>query len=160
VRLAVLLHRHDQYFKRDDVGIIYQMNVVPGRRRSLVGATLVKAMFERAAYGCRLFCCWCAQDIEANHFWESLGFVPLAFGRDRARRGACTSSGSGGFARGTRRRRIGSRARRRAGAIREDRLVLPIPPGHALERCEADRAAVSPETKSRRRHAPVPAGSR
>src|SRR5262245_49766315 len=32
----------DQYFKRDDVGIIYQMNVVPDRRRSLVGATLVK----------------------------------------------------------------------------------------------------------------------
>src|SRR5688500_5925540 len=70
---------HDQYFKRDDVGIIYQLNVVPDRRRSLVGATLVKAMFDRAAYGCRLFCCWCAQDIEANHFWESLGFVPLAF---------------------------------------------------------------------------------
>ena len=54
---------HDQYFKRDDVGIIYQMNVVPGRQRSFVGATLLKAMFDRAAYGCRLFCCWCAQDI-------------------------------------------------------------------------------------------------
>src|SRR3954449_7955795 len=30
----------DQYFKRDDVGIIYQLNVVPGRQRSFVGATL------------------------------------------------------------------------------------------------------------------------
>jgi GNAT superfamily N-acetyltransferase len=70
---------NDQYFKRDDVGIIYQVNVAPGKQRSLIGAMLVKAMFDRAAYGCRLFCCWCAQDIEANRFWESLGFVPLAF---------------------------------------------------------------------------------
>src|SRR6267154_2675581 len=30
---------NDQYFKRDDVGIIYQMNVVPDRQRGLIGAT-------------------------------------------------------------------------------------------------------------------------
>jgi hypothetical protein len=41
--------------------------------------TLLKAAFERASYGVRLFCCWCAQDIEANRFWESVGFVPLAY---------------------------------------------------------------------------------
>ena len=70
---------NDRYFKRDDVGIIYQMNVVPDAQRKLVGAMLIKAMFERAAYGCKLYCCWCAQDIEANRFWESIGFVPLAF---------------------------------------------------------------------------------
>src|SRR6266498_2512430 len=46
----------DQYFKRDDVGIIYQLNVVPTKQRGLIGATLIKAMFDRAAYGCRLFC--------------------------------------------------------------------------------------------------------
>src|SRR5688572_23451281 len=69
----------DRYMGRDDVGIVYQMNVAPVEQRKLIGATLVKAVFERAAYGCRLFCCWCAQDIDANYFWESLGFVPLAF---------------------------------------------------------------------------------
>ncbi len=69
----------DRYFKHDDVGIIYQMNVVPGHRRKLVGVSLIKALFDRAAYGCKLYCCWCAQDIEANYFWESLGFIPLAF---------------------------------------------------------------------------------
>jgi hypothetical protein len=69
----------DRYFKRDDVGIIHQLNVAPGRQRGFVGATLLRAMFDRAAYGCRLFCCWCAQDIEANKFWESMGFVPLAY---------------------------------------------------------------------------------
>jgi hypothetical protein len=45
---------NDRYSERDDVGIIYQMNVVPGRQRGLIGATLLKAQFERSAYGCRL----------------------------------------------------------------------------------------------------------
>src|SRR5687767_10679654 len=39
---------NDQYFKHDDVGIIYALNVVPGSQRKLIGATLIKAMFERA----------------------------------------------------------------------------------------------------------------
>ncbi|MEM8495651.1 MAG: hypothetical protein AAF663_09730, partial [Planctomycetota bacterium] len=33
----------DRYFKRDDVGIIYQVNVAPGSRRGLIGAALVRA---------------------------------------------------------------------------------------------------------------------
>src|SRR5688500_9890072 len=60
---------NDRYFKRDELGVIYQLNVVPTAQRKLIGATLIKAMFERAAYGCKLFCLWCAQDIAANHFW-------------------------------------------------------------------------------------------
>ncbi|HEX3357504.1 MAG TPA: GNAT family N-acetyltransferase [Tepidisphaeraceae bacterium] len=125
---------NDQYFKRDDVGIIYQMNVAPGKQRGFVGATLVKAMFERAAWGCKLFCCWCAQDIAANHFWESLGFVPLAF------RTGSRGKGAKGGARvhifWQRRIREGDTttpywfpSQTSSGAIREDRLVLPIPPG-------------------------------
>src|SRR5690606_3400478 len=50
----------DRYFKRDDVGIVYQLNVAPGSRRGLIGATLLKEVFARAAWGCKLFCCWCA----------------------------------------------------------------------------------------------------
>ncbi len=127
---------NDRYFKRDDCGIIYQMNVVPGNQRKLVGATLLQALFERSAYGCKLYCCWCAQDIEANRFWEACGFVPLAFR-------------SGGLA-----RRAGSEKKARVhifwqkriragdvttpwwyptetsgGSIRENRVVLPILPG-------------------------------
>jgi hypothetical protein len=76
-----------------------------------------------------LFCCWCAQDLPANHFWESMGFVPIAF-----------RAGSTG------KRRVHIFWQRRIndgdtttpywypsmtnqGAIREDRLVFPIPPG-------------------------------
>jgi GNAT superfamily N-acetyltransferase len=143
----------DQYFKRDDCGIIYQVNVVASHRRALVGAMLVQAMFERAAYGCKLFCCWCAQDIEANQFWESLGFVPLAFrtgsrGRAVARAGRAASftdnwqpvtgnsSGPRVHIFWQRRIRAGDTttpywfpAQTNSGSLREDRLVLPIPPG-------------------------------
>ncbi len=123
----------DRYFKRDDCGIIYQLCVADGQRRGLIGAMLVKAMFDRAAYGCRLFCCWCAQDIEANRFWESLGFVPLAF------RAGSEKKGKRGMPRvhifWQKRIRPGDTttpwwfpAKTDSGSIREDRLVLPIPP--------------------------------
>jgi hypothetical protein len=120
---------HDQYFKRDDVGIIYQLNVVPDHRRGLIGAALLKAQFERSAYGCRLYCCWCAQDIEANHFWEACGFVPLAF-----RAGSETRRRVHIF--WCKRIRAGDTttpwwfpAETKGGAMMDDRLVFPIPPG-------------------------------
>lgn len=124
----------DRYFKREDVGVIYQMNIEPAYRRGLVGATLLKAMFERSAYGVRLFCCWCAQDLAANHFWESMGFVPLAF------RTGSRSKGPDGMGRvhifWQKRIREGDDStpwwypsQTGGGAIREDRIVLPIPPG-------------------------------
>jgi N-acetylglutamate synthase-like GNAT family acetyltransferase len=122
----------DRYFKRDDVGIIHQMNVVPGKQRGFVGATLLRAMFDRAAYGCRLFCCWCAQDIEANHFWESMGFVPLAYraGSEKKRKGGRVHIFW------QKRIREGDNetpwwfpCATTAGAMNADRLVLPIPPG-------------------------------
>ena len=120
---------HDQYFKRDDVGIIYQMNVAPERQRSLVGAMLVKAMFDRAAYGCRLFCCWCAQDIEANYFWESLGFIPLAFRAGSREKGRVHIFWQRRIRAGDTSTPYWFPAQTSAGSIREDRLVLPIPPG-------------------------------
>jgi hypothetical protein len=123
----------DRYFKRDDVGIIYQMNVMPGRQRSLVGAMLLKSQFERSAYGCKLYCCWCAQDIAANKFWEAMGFVALAF----------RTGGTGNKKHGPRMHIFWQKRIRQgdestpwwfpsetsSGAIRENRIVLPIPPG-------------------------------
>ena len=98
----------------------------------MIGATLIKAMFDRAAYGCKLFCCWCAQDIEANYFWESLGFIPLAFragsrGKQRVhifwqRRIRAGDTGGGATP-------YWFPSQTTSGSIREDRLVFPIPPG-------------------------------
>jgi hypothetical protein len=120
---------NDQYFKRDDVGIIYQMNVLPRKQRGFIGASLLKAQFERSAYGCKLYCCWCAQDIAANKFWEAMGFVPLAF-----RAGSEKKSRVHIF--WQKRIRSGDvttpwwfPSKTAGGSIREDRIVLPIPPG-------------------------------
>jgi hypothetical protein len=119
----------DRYFKRDDVGVVYQLNVVPMKQRSLIGAALIQASFERAAYGCKLFCCWCAQDLDANYFWESLRFIPLAFRAGSAGKGRTHIFWQ-------RRIRAGDTAtpywfpsKTDGGSMREDRLVLPIPPG-------------------------------
>lgn len=126
----------DKYMKREECGIVYQLNVTPGEHRKLVGATLIKHVFDRAAYGCTLFCCWCAQDLEANYFWESIGFVPLAF-RTGSRRGK-TSAGGGPRIHIFWQRRIREGdtetpywfpSETTGGAVRENRLVLPIPPG-------------------------------
>ena len=128
VPLGYIISR-DRYLKRDELGVIYQLCVAPGTQRKLVGAALVREVFARSAYGCKLYCCWCAQDLEANYFWESLGFLPIAF-----------RAGSSGKKRVHIfwQRRIGVDdattpywypSQTNAGAIREDRLVFPIPPG-------------------------------
>lgn len=119
----------DRYFKRDDCGIIYQLGVEPGMRRSLVGATLIKAMFDRAAYGCKLFCCWCAQDIEANCFWESLGFLPLAFRAGSRAKGRIHIFWQRRIRAGDTTTPYWFPSQTTSGSIREDRIVLPIPPG-------------------------------
>ena len=41
----------DRYLKRDELGVIYQLCVTPGHQRGLIGATLVKEVFERSALG-------------------------------------------------------------------------------------------------------------
>ncbi|MEM9415838.1 MAG: hypothetical protein AAGA29_10225 [Planctomycetota bacterium] len=121
--------------------MIYQMNVVPERRRGLVAASLLRAMFERSAYGVKLYCCWCAQDLAANRFWEAMGFVPLAF-RTGSRKKSWKGE-DGARHKGPRihifwqkRIRQGDHetpwwfpSQTGSGAMREDRIVLPIPPG-------------------------------
>lgn len=130
-RLGYVASR-DRYLKRDELGVIYQLCVAEAGRRKLVAATLLRDVFARSLYGCRLYCCWCAQDLAANRFWEALGFQPIAF-----RTGSRTKG-----AKGKPRVHIFWQKRVRddvtpwwypsetgGGAIRENRLVLPIPIG-------------------------------
>lgn len=85
--LAYCISR-DRYLKRDELGVIYQLCVEPAYQRGYIAAAMLREVFNRSAYGCRLYCCWCAQDLAANKFWESMGFVPLAFraGSDKKKR--------------------------------------------------------------------------
>ncbi len=119
----------DRYLKRDELGVVYQLCVAEGNKRKLIGATLLKAVFERSAYGCKLYCCWCAQDIAANRFWESMGFVPVAFragstGKQRVHIFWQKRINADDFE-----TKYWYPCQTNAGAIREDRLVFPIPPG-------------------------------
>ena len=134
----------DRYQKRDEIGYVTQINVLPEYRRSLVAASLLQAQFDRSAYGCRLYCCWCAQDlVSANEFWEAMGFVAIAF------RTGSRTRGQRSEIRGQKRARIHIFWQKRirasdegagatpwwypsttgGGELREDRLVFPIPPG-------------------------------
>jgi len=123
----------DKYSKREDVACIYSVCVQKRRQRGLIGAALVQNAFERMPYGVKLCCCWCAQDLEAGHFWEALGFVPLAYR-------------TGSAAPGKERIHIFWQKRLRAGdvetpywypsltsggALNAGRLVLPMLPGMA-----------------------------
>jgi hypothetical protein len=105
------------------------MNVAPGKQRGLIGATLLKAQFERSAYGCKLYCCWCAQDIAANRFWEAMGFVPLAFRTGSRGRGRVHIFWQRRIRSGDTTTPFWFPSQTTSGSIREDRLVLPIPPG-------------------------------
>lgn len=127
----------DRYQKRDEIGCITQINVVPELRRSLVAGMLLQAQFDRSAYGCRLYCCWCAQDLAANAFWEAMGFTAIAF------RTGSRTKGTRGGKRGPRIHIFWQKRIREGdattpwwypsttggGEMREDRLVFPIPPG-------------------------------
>jgi hypothetical protein len=105
------------------------MNVVPGKQRRFVGAALLQAMFDRAAWGCKLFCCWCAQDIAANRFWEAMGFVPLAFRAGSEKKSRVHIFWQKRIRQGDTTTPYWFPAKTNSGSIREDRIVLPIPPG-------------------------------
>jgi hypothetical protein len=124
----------DRYLKRDELGAIFQLCVAPKKQRGLIGANLLRAVFEGASYGTKLYCCWCAQDLEASYFWEAMGFVPLAFRTGSRTKGKNAKPRVHIF--WEKRVRAGDEvtpwwfpSQTGGGAIREDRLVLPIPPG-------------------------------
>jgi len=166
---------NDQYYKRDDLGCIFQVNIVEEYKRHLVAASLLKAQFEASAWGCKLYCCWCAQDLEANKFWEAMGFVALAY-----RVGAELKGPKGPDGKPTPRVHIFWQKRIRAGdsttpwwfpsktsggELNAHRVVLPIPPGkhwsdtQALilpSEFKASRALPAPEaTSTKEKRAPV-----
>ncbi|HEY0008747.1 MAG TPA: hypothetical protein VGB55_08495, partial [Tepidisphaeraceae bacterium] len=128
----------DRYLKRDELGAVFQLCVVPGRQRGLIGATLLKSVFEAASYGCRLFSCWCAQDLAANYFWEAMGFSAIAFRtgspvKGRGPKGSKTPRVHLFWQKRIRKDDVTTPwwfpSETTGGAIREGRIVLPIPPG-------------------------------
>jgi hypothetical protein len=138
----------DRYLKRDELGVIFQLCVADGQQRKLVGASLVREAFERSAYGCRLYCLWCAQDLDANYFWESLGFVPIAFraGSERKKKGGRVHIfWQKRIVEGDTETKWWYPFQTAGGALRADRIVFPIPEGVHWRDVQA--VAVPTETK-------------
>jgi ribosomal protein S18 acetylase RimI-like enzyme len=121
---------NDRYKSRDELGVIYQICVDPKYRRMLVGAHLLKARFETSAYGCKLYCCWCAQDLtESNRFYESMGFVPLAFRAGSEKRSRVHIFWQKRIREGDTTTDWWFPSETRGGLMDAARIALPIPPG-------------------------------
>lgn len=117
------------YMTNERCGIIYQLAVVPVRHRRQVGASLIRDFFANAPYQMKLACCWCAQDLHANHFWESMGFLPIAFRTGSRGRQRVHIFWERRVRRGDTRTPFWFPAKTTGGAVAEDRLVIPMPPG-------------------------------
>ncbi|MEM1446261.1 MAG: hypothetical protein AAGF84_09415 [Planctomycetota bacterium] len=182
-RLGYLI-ASDTYFKREDVGVIYQMNIAPGSRRSFVASNLLQRVWETWPWGVKLCGLWCAQDLQANYFWEKCGFRPIAFRAGSSRQKVTNLDGSTSEGRvhlyWQKRIRAGDGgpddpssgaggtpywypSKTGGGAMREDRVVFPMPPasevhwskaaprflpgvGEVFEAIREDRAAAERET--------------
>ncbi len=117
----------NKYFKREDLGVVYQMNVVPEHRRSLVATSLLRALFDSWPRGVKLCCCWCAQDLKANEFWEAMGFVPLAYRGGSAKKSRTHIFWQKRLYAGDVTTPWWFPSMTQGGAIGADRVVLPIP---------------------------------
>ena len=127
----------DRYLKRDELGVVYQLNVEPGRQRGYVGAALLREAFERSAYGCKLYCCWCAKDLAANRFWEAMGFVPLAYRAGSEKKQRTHIFWQKRINQGDDVTPWWYPFQTNGGAMRADRLAFPIPPGTHWSEVEA-----------------------
>ena len=119
----------DRYLKRDELGVVFQLCVDETSQRKLIGASLLQSVFENSAYGARLYCCWCAQDLSANRFWEAMGFVPIAFRAGSEKKQRVHIFWQKRIRQEDESTPYWYPCQTGGGAIREDRIVLPIPDG-------------------------------
>lgn len=84
---AAYLLGKGNYLRDPHFGIIYQAAVSYDARRRLIGTALVQHLMDHMEPGVRLIGLWCAQDIEANEFWNACGFEAIAARHGSKRRG-------------------------------------------------------------------------
>lgn len=126
-KAAYLLGRRT-YLKNQDTAIIYQAAVDYDARRHAIGSALVDIYCKCLGPGTRLVSLWCAQDLEANLFWEANGFTAIAYraGSRRKKRihifwqKRITEEESV---------RLWFPSHTSGGWMREARIVLPLGPG-------------------------------
>lgn len=84
---AAYLLGKGNYLRDPHFGIIYQAAVSYDARRRLVGTALVQHFIDHMEPNVRLIGLWCAQDIEANEFWNACGFEAIAARHGSRRKG-------------------------------------------------------------------------
>lgn len=116
------------YLRDPHFGIIYQAAVSYDARRRLMGTALVQHFIDHMEPNVRLIGLWCAQDIEANEFWNACGFEAIAARHGSRRKGRVHIFWVGRTPRGKHEAMRYPKATR-GGLMREHREVFGIEPG-------------------------------
>ncbi len=125
---AAYLLGKGNYLRDPHFGIIYQAAVSYDARRRLMGTALVQHFIDHMAPGIRLIGLWCAQDIEANEFWNACGFEAIAARHGSRRKGRVHIFWVGRTPRG-RHEPLRYPKCTRGGLMREQREVFGLQPG-------------------------------
>lgn len=138
---AAYLLGKGNYLRDPHFGIIYQAAVSYDARRRLIGTALVQHFMDVMEPNIRLIGLWCAQDIEANEFWNACGFEAIAARHGSRRKGRVHIFWVG--------RTPGKGAREplrypkvtRGGLMREQREVYGLEPGDEWKKVELPELA-------------------
>lgn len=120
-------------------GHIVQAAVQYDARHRLLGTTLVSEYVSRMPPWCREIYLWCAQDIEANVFWECQGFSAIGWRLGKQSKGRVhifwrrtLGENPAGCA-------IKLPATTDGGMLRKPRLVIPLEPGQTWRDVRPER---------------------
>lgn len=117
------------YRDRLDVGIVYQACVQYDAQRRHLGAALVASYLSAMPETCRAIILWCAQDLEANYFWRSMGFDAIAWRAGSKRKGRIHILWEGNVPHNAPLESRYLPSKTTGGVLRGDRLVFPLKDG-------------------------------
>lgn len=132
---AAYLLGKGNYLRDGHFGIIYQAAVSYDARRRLVGTALVQHFIDHMEPMTRLIGLWCAQDIEANEFWNACGFEAIAARHGSRRKGRVHIFWVGRTPRG-RHEQMRYPRWTTGGLMREHREVFGLKPGEEYAEVE------------------------
>lgn len=144
---AAYLLGNGKYLGDPHFGIIYQAAVSYDARRRLLGTALVQHFIDHMEPMVRLIGLWCAQDIEANEFWNSCGFEAIAARHGSRRRGRVHIFWVGRTPRG-RHETLRYPRHTHGGLMREMREVFGIEPGEEYGDIRLPDLPARPEERS------------
>jgi hypothetical protein len=129
---AAYLLGKGNYLRDPHFGIIYQAAVSYDARRRLMGTALVQHFMDAMEPNIRLIGLWCAQDIEANEFWNACGFEAIAARHGSRRKGRVHIFWVGKTAKG-KHEQLRYPKHTKGGLMREHREVYGLAPGEVYK---------------------------